>query len=83
MRFRLCLRLIPVIALLLFAVASCAPVPPGPETQAPATIEAPASSEDILFFTWAEDDFEQSSLNQLAESFETTQGIRINLVVVR
>jgi len=84
---RFCLYLIPVIALLSVAAASCAPpAPTGPgapaATQAPAApaaTEAPAASGAIQFFTWAEDDFEQSSLEQLVKSFK----LPVNLDVVR
>ena len=91
MNRRFCLYLIPVIALLLVAAASCAPPAPtgsaGPAaTQAPAApaaapaaTEVPAASGAIQFFTWAEDDFEQKSLEQLVKSFK----IPTNLVVVR
>jgi ABC-type glycerol-3-phosphate transport system substrate-binding protein len=84
---RFCLYLIPVIALLSVAAASCAPpAPTGPgapaATQAPAApaaTEAPAASGAIQFFTWAEDDFEQRSLEQLVKSFK----LPVNLDVVR
>lgn len=84
---RFCLYLIPVIALLSVAAASCAPpAPTGPgapaATQAPAApaaTEAPAASGAIQFFTWAEDDFEQSSLEQLVKSSK----LPVNLDVVR
>jgi ABC-type glycerol-3-phosphate transport system substrate-binding protein len=93
MSHRFCYYLITAIALFLVAAVSCAPAAQEPAAQEPAAQEpaaqepaapaAPAVPPDIQFFTWAEDDFEQESLEKLVEDFQAEKLLTVNLDVWR
>jgi ABC-type glycerol-3-phosphate transport system substrate-binding protein len=88
MSHRFCYYLSTAMALFLVAAVSCAPAAQEPAVQEPAAQEpaapaAPAAPPNIQFFTWAEDDFEQESLEKLVEDFQAEKLFTVNLEVWR
>ena len=82
-----------VIVMVLILVAACAPAAPEiaeeeviekvpAEGESVVTEEVPVEveKERVKFVVWAEGDFEQQTFQQLADDFEETYGIEVDLV---